>query len=131
MSDLQKTIARTVSLSGSGLHTGQQVTVTFHPAPAGHGYKFRRTDLEGSPVVEALVDYVNCTDRGTTLEKDGVRISTTEHLLAAVYGLGIDNVLIDMDGVEVPIVDGSSFPGLNYCRMPVSSIKKPNAFITN
>lgn len=110
MSDLQKTIARTVSLSGSGLHTGQQVTVTFHPAPAGHGYKFRRTDLEGSPVVEALVDYVNCTDRGTTLEKDGVRISTTEHLLAAVYGLGIDNVLIDMDGVEVPIVDGSSLP---------------------
>jgi UDP-3-O-[3-hydroxymyristoyl] N-acetylglucosamine deacetylase/3-hydroxyacyl-[acyl-carrier-protein] dehydratase len=110
MSDLQKTIARTVSLSGSGLHTGRQVTVTFHPAPAGHGYKFRRTDLAGSPVVEALVDYVTGTERGTTLEKDGVRISTTEHLLAAVYGLGIDNVLIEMDGVEVPIVDGSSLP---------------------
>lgn len=108
MSEKQRTIREVVSVSGTGLHTGQQVTVTFHPAPENHGYKFVRTDLEGSPVIEADIDYVKDTERGTNLVKDGVRISTTEHLLAAVFGLGIDNLLIETNGVELPILDGSS-----------------------
>lgn len=110
MKDLQKTLGKEVSLKGTGLHTGQEVTLTLRPAPVNFGYKFRRTDLEGSPVVEALVDYVKDTERGTRLFKDGVSISTTEHLLAALYGMGIDNALIDLDGPEVPIIDGSAGP---------------------
>ena len=108
MSDFQKTIAGPVSLSGTGLHTGASVNVTFSPSPCGSGYRFRRTDLAGKPEVEALAENVTETDRGTVLEKNGARISTTEHLLAAVYGMGIDNLLIELDGPEVPILDGSS-----------------------
>jgi UDP-3-O-[3-hydroxymyristoyl] N-acetylglucosamine deacetylase/3-hydroxyacyl-[acyl-carrier-protein] dehydratase len=108
MSDKQKTISKEVSLSGTGLHTGEYVTLTFKPAPANHGYKFKRVDLEGSPIIEANVDYVQDTVRGTNLVKNDVRISTTEHLLAAIFGLGIDNLLIELDGVEIPILDGSS-----------------------
>ncbi len=108
MTDKQKTISREVSLSGTGLHTGKFVTITFKPAPVNHGYKFKRVDLENSPVIEASVDYVQDTVRGTNLVKNDVRISTTEHLLAAVFGLGIDNILIELDGVEIPILDGSS-----------------------
>jgi UDP-3-O-[3-hydroxymyristoyl] N-acetylglucosamine deacetylase/3-hydroxyacyl-[acyl-carrier-protein] dehydratase len=108
MTDKQKTISREVSLSGTGLHTGKFVTLTFKPAPVNHGYKFKRVDLENSPVIDASVDYVQDTVRGTNLVKNDVRISTTEHLLAAVFGLGIDNILIELDGVEIPILDGSS-----------------------
>ncbi len=108
MSEKQRTILEPVSVSGTGLHTGQQVTVTFRPAPENFGYKFIRTDLEGSPVVEADIDFVKDTERGTNLVKDGVRISTTEHLLAAVFGLGIDNLMIETSSVELPILDGSS-----------------------
>lgn len=108
MSEKQRTILEPVSVSGAGLHTGKHVTVTFRPAPENHGYKFVRTDLEGSPVVEADIDHVKDTERGTNLEKNGVRISTTEHLLAAVFGLGIDNLIIETTGVELPIFDGSS-----------------------
>lgn len=110
MKDLQKTLGKEVSLRGSGLHTGQEVTLTLRPAPVNHGYKFRRIDLEGMPIVEALVEFVKDTERGTRLFKDGVSISTTEHLLAALYGMGIDNALIDLDGPEVPIIDGSAAP---------------------
>jgi UDP-3-O-[3-hydroxymyristoyl] N-acetylglucosamine deacetylase/3-hydroxyacyl-[acyl-carrier-protein] dehydratase len=108
MSEKQRTIREVVSISGTGLHTGQHVTVTFRPAPENHGYKFVRTDLEGSPVIEADIDYVKDTERGTNLVKKDVRISTTEHLLAAVFGLGIDNLIIETTGVELPILDGSS-----------------------
>ena len=108
MSEKQKTIAQPVTVSGNGLHTGQEVTVTFRPAAENHGYKFARIDLEEKPIIEALVDYVADTERGTNLIKNGVRISTTEHLLAAIYGLGIDNILIETNGVELPIFDGSS-----------------------
>ncbi|PKP23497.1 MAG: UDP-3-O-[3-hydroxymyristoyl] N-acetylglucosamine deacetylase [Bacteroidetes bacterium HGW-Bacteroidetes-22] len=108
MSEKQRTILEPVSVSGTGLHTGKQVTVTFRPAPENFGYKFVRTDLEGSPMVEADIDYVKDTERGTNLVKDDVRISTTEHLLAAVFGLGIDNLMIETTSVELPILDGSS-----------------------
>ncbi|MGD1845299.1 MAG: bifunctional UDP-3-O-[3-hydroxymyristoyl] N-acetylglucosamine deacetylase/3-hydroxyacyl-ACP dehydratase [Salibacteraceae bacterium] len=108
MIEQQKTIKEPVSISGVGLHTGQNVTITLKPAPENHGYKFKRIDLEGEPVVHADVDRVVSTQRGTTLEENGARIHTTEHLLAAVYGMEIDNLMIEMDGPEVPILDGSS-----------------------
>ena len=108
MSQKQKTLKSSVSLSGVGLHTGVNVNMIFHPASENHGFKFMRTDLEGSPVIEADVNYVTNTQRGTVLEKNGVRVSTTEHVLAALVGLDIDNALIEIDGPEPPIRDGSS-----------------------
>ncbi|MCF6307274.1 MAG: bifunctional UDP-3-O-[3-hydroxymyristoyl] N-acetylglucosamine deacetylase/3-hydroxyacyl-ACP dehydratase [Flavobacteriaceae bacterium] len=104
----QRTIAKEVSLSGVGLHTGQKVTMTFKPAPENHGYAFKRVDEEGAPVIEAKVCYVTNTQRGTNLEKNGVSINTSEHVLAALVGLQIDNCLIELDASEPPIMDGSS-----------------------
>ncbi|MFM9028004.1 MAG: UDP-3-O-acyl-N-acetylglucosamine deacetylase, partial [Bacteroidota bacterium] len=106
----QTTICSSVSISGVGLHTGALVTLTFHPAEENHGYRFRRIDMPGQPVVEADVDNVTDTERGTTLSKNGARVSTVEHVLAALVGLEIDNVLMDIDGPEMPIMDGSSQP---------------------
>ena len=104
----QKTIAKEVSLTGVGLHTGENVTMTFKPAPENHGYAFKRVDLEGQPVIEADANYVVNTQRGTNLEKRGVKIQTSEHVLAALVGLEIDNVLIELNAPEPPIMDGSS-----------------------
>jgi len=108
MTDKQVTISNPVTLKGKGLHTGYEVSLTYNPAPIGHGIKFRRTDLAGSPIINADVDNVVETSRGTTIEDKGVKIHTIEHALAAITGLGIDNVLIDMSGPEAPILDGSS-----------------------
>ncbi|MGF7040370.1 bifunctional UDP-3-O-[3-hydroxymyristoyl] N-acetylglucosamine deacetylase/3-hydroxyacyl-ACP dehydratase [Mucilaginibacter lappiensis] len=104
----QRTIKSPVSVSGTGLHTGQRVTMTFNPAPENHGYKFRRVDMPGSPIIDADVDNVTDTSRGTTISQNGATVNTVEHVLAALVGLEIDNVLIDMDGPETPIMDGSS-----------------------
>lgn len=108
MSDKQRTIKKAVSVSGKGLHTGAPVTLTFNPAPENHWYKFQRIDVEGQPIIEADCDLVVDTSRGTTLEKNGVRVHTTEHVLAALVGMGIDNCLIQVTGPEMPIMDGSS-----------------------
>lgn len=108
MSNKQKTIKKEISLSGVGLHTGNQVNLTFKPAPENYGFAFVRIDLEGNPVIEAKADYVVDTQRGTNIEKNGVKIQTSEHVLAAVVGLGIDNILIELDAPEPPIMDGSS-----------------------
>lgn len=104
----QRTIKKEVSLTGVGLHTGKEVTLTFKPAPENHGYVFKRSDLEGTPELPAEARYVASTDRGTTLERNGVQIQTSEHVLAACVGLEIDNVLIEMNQSEPPIMDGSS-----------------------
>ena len=104
----QRTISKEVSLQGVGLHTGNEVTLTFKPAPVNTGYCFVRIDLEGNPVVEADVSYVVNTQRGTNLEKDGVTIQTSEHVLAACVGLEIDNLIIELNASEPPIMDGSS-----------------------
>ncbi len=104
----QTTIEKEVSLKGVGLHTGKNVTITFKPAAAKHGFAFKRIDLEGSPIIEADVNYVSNTQRGTCLEKNGVKIQTCEHVLAALVGLEIDNVTIELDASEPPIMDGSS-----------------------
>ena len=106
----QTTIKKPVSISGVGLHSGEMVEITFKPAPEDFGYKFQRVDLPGKPVIEADVDFVTDTERGTSLGKDGAKVSTTEHALAALSGLEIDNVLMEVKGTEVPILDGSSQP---------------------
>ncbi|MEM6829146.1 MAG: bifunctional UDP-3-O-[3-hydroxymyristoyl] N-acetylglucosamine deacetylase/3-hydroxyacyl-ACP dehydratase [Bacteroidota bacterium] len=108
MNVYQHTIKAPVTVSGVGLHTGVISNMTFHPAKPNHGIKFQRIDLEGQPIVEADVDYVVDLSRGTTLEKDGARVNTVEHTLAALVGLEIDNALIQIDGPEPPIMDGSS-----------------------
>ena len=104
----QKTIAKEVTLSGVGLHTGKSVTMTFKPAPENSGYSFVRIDLEGRPIIEADANYVVTTQRGTNLEKNGVNINTSEHVLAALVGLEIDNCIIELNASEPPIMDGSS-----------------------
>jgi len=108
MSDKQKTIKVPVSISGTGLHTGNEVILTFHPAPVNHGYKFRRNDLKTEILVPADVEHVVDTSRGTSIEYEGVRIDTIEHVLAALAGLEIDNVLVELNQSETPILDGSS-----------------------
>lgn len=104
----QHTIKESVTVKGIGLHTGKEVSITFNPAPVNHGYKFQRVDLENKPIIKADVTQVSSTNRGTTLEKGSVYINTVEHALSALYGLNIDNVLIEIDGSEVPIMDGSA-----------------------
>ena len=94
MSEKQRTIKAPVSISGVGLHTGNEVVITFKPAPENYGYKFRRTDLNTGTLVDVDVDHVVDTSRGTSIEQDGVRIDTVEHVLAALAGLQIDNALI-------------------------------------
>ncbi|MES2619135.1 MAG: bifunctional UDP-3-O-[3-hydroxymyristoyl] N-acetylglucosamine deacetylase/3-hydroxyacyl-ACP dehydratase [Bacteroidota bacterium] len=106
----QTTLKQAVTIAGVGLHTGANVNLTFQPAPENHGYKFQRMDLDKQPIIEADCDLVVDTSRGTTLEKNGARISTVEHALAALVGLEIDNVLLQIDGPEMPIMDGSSKP---------------------
>jgi len=108
MSTKQTTIKKSISLQGVGIHTGNKVTLTFNPAVENTGYMFKRIDLPGQPEIEALSKYVIDTQRGTTLEKDGVKLKTVEHVLAALVGLEIDNVLIHIDSEEPPIMDGSS-----------------------
>ncbi len=104
---LQRTISKEVTLEGTGVHSGESASLTFRPAEPGTGVRFRRTDLEGAPEIPADVDHVVDTDLGTTLGVDGARVLTVEHVLAALVGLNVDNVLVDVDGPEVPIRDGS------------------------
>ena len=104
----QTTIAKEVTLKGVGLHTGAEVTMTFIPAEEHTGYRFKRVDLEDMPVIQAEAQYVVNTQRGTNLEKEGVSIQTSEHVLAALVGLEIDNVVIELNASEPPIMDGSS-----------------------
>lgn len=104
----QRTIGKEISLTGVGLHTGKEVTLTFKPAPENYGYAFVRVDLEGHPVIEADANYVVNTQRGTNLEKRGVKIQTSEHVLAALVGMEVDNCILELNASEPPIMDGSS-----------------------
>jgi len=104
----QRTIGKEVTLTGVGLHTGKEVSLTFKPAPENFGYAFVRTDLEGNPVIEADANYVVNTQRGTNLEKRGVKIQTSEHVLAALVGMEVDNCIMELNASEPPIMDGSS-----------------------
>ncbi|MDR0347940.1 MAG: bifunctional UDP-3-O-[3-hydroxymyristoyl] N-acetylglucosamine deacetylase/3-hydroxyacyl-ACP dehydratase [Tannerella sp.] len=104
----QKTLASEFSLKGKGLHTGLNIRITFRPAPENHGYKIKRIDLEGNPVIDALAENVINTQRGTVIAKNGVQVGTIEHAMAALYAWGIDNCIIEVDAPEFPILDGSS-----------------------
>jgi UDP-3-O-[3-hydroxymyristoyl] N-acetylglucosamine deacetylase / 3-hydroxyacyl-[acyl-carrier-protein] dehydratase len=104
----QRTLQKEFTINGKGLHTGLNVELTFKPAPANHGYVFRRVDLENKPLIKALVDNVVDTSRGTTIEENGARVSTIEHVIAALAGMGVDNALLEINGPEMPIADGSS-----------------------
>ncbi len=104
----QKTLQKPVSIEGVGLHTGEKVKMTLKPAPVNYGFKFVRVDLEGKPEIEASAQFVNKTERGTVLEKNGVQVHTTEHVLAALIGMDLDNCIIELDAAEPPIKDGSS-----------------------
>lgn len=110
MIDQQHTLSQSVKISGSGLHTGAEVSLHFHPAEADFGLRFKRIDLENEPEIPALAKFVTHTERGTTLELGKAAVSTVEHVLAALTGLGIDNCLIEVNGPEMPIMDGSSLP---------------------
>ncbi len=108
--DKQHTLKSSVSINGTGLHTGAFVHMTLKPANPGYGFQFQRMDLPGQPVIKADCDYVTDTSRGTTLEANGGKVSTVEHILAALVGTGVDNCLIEINGPEIPIMDGSSAP---------------------
>jgi UDP-3-O-[3-hydroxymyristoyl] N-acetylglucosamine deacetylase/3-hydroxyacyl-[acyl-carrier-protein] dehydratase len=108
MSEKQTTLNNEISLKGKGLHTGAEVTVTLKPAAADYAYKFKRTDLEGEPIIPAFAENVSFTERGTVLEKNGASVSTIEHCLSALRGMGVDNCLIEIDGPEIPIFNGSA-----------------------
>jgi UDP-3-O-[3-hydroxymyristoyl] N-acetylglucosamine deacetylase/3-hydroxyacyl-[acyl-carrier-protein] dehydratase len=108
MSEKQRTLAKEVSLSGKGLHTGINVKVTFKPAPANHGYKFCRVDLPGKPVIDALAEHVTETSRGTTLVHNNASVTTIEHILGAFHGMRVDNALIEINGPEAPIMGGAA-----------------------
>ncbi|MCI5814680.1 MAG: UDP-3-O-acyl-N-acetylglucosamine deacetylase, partial [Bacteroidales bacterium] len=109
----QKTLKESFSLKGKGLHTGLDLNITFCPAPENHGYKIQRVDLPGQPVIDAIADNVVETTRGTVLAKGEAKVSTIEHGMAALYALGIDNCLIQVDGPEFPILDGSAILYVN------------------
>ena len=104
----QKTLKGSFSLCGKGLHTGLSLTVTFNPAPENHGYKIQRIDLDGMPIIDAVAENVVDTQRGTVLGKGDIRVSTVEHALSAFYALGVDNCLMQVNGPEFPILDGSA-----------------------
>jgi UDP-3-O-[3-hydroxymyristoyl] N-acetylglucosamine deacetylase/3-hydroxyacyl-[acyl-carrier-protein] dehydratase len=108
--DLQHTIKTPISISGTGLHTGINVDMTLNPANPGFGIQFKRIDLPGQPTVKADCDLVTDTSRGTTIEDNGAKVSTIEHVMAALVGMGVDNCLIEINGPEIPIIDGSSQP---------------------
>jgi UDP-3-O-[3-hydroxymyristoyl] N-acetylglucosamine deacetylase/3-hydroxyacyl-[acyl-carrier-protein] dehydratase len=106
----QRTIQKDISLSGTGLHTGCKSTITFKPAPENYGYRFVRTDMDGSPEIKADIDHVVDIRRGTTIQQGDAKVHTTEHVLSALYGLEIDNCMMELDGPEPPVLDGSSKP---------------------
>jgi UDP-3-O-[3-hydroxymyristoyl] N-acetylglucosamine deacetylase/3-hydroxyacyl-[acyl-carrier-protein] dehydratase len=125
MTAKQKTILHEVKISGKGLHTGLIVNALFKPAPENHGIIFKRVDIKEQPEIEALVSNVVDTSRGTVIEKNGARVGTIEHMLAALGALGIDNLLIEIDAPEAPIMDGSSV--LIYDAIGEDNIKEQNA----
>ena len=131
---LQQTIKKSFTLSGKGLHGGKQVTLTFNPAEEGYGIKFQRIDLEDKPIIEAIVTHVNDTQRGTTIRNyNGHEVKTIEHLMAALTGCGIHNVLIQLDADEIPILDGSSSLIINAIQEAgiVKQEKEQSVYVLN
>ncbi|MBW1709767.1 MAG: UDP-3-O-acyl-N-acetylglucosamine deacetylase [Deltaproteobacteria bacterium] len=120
----QRTLKRSISCIGIGLHTGDKVHMTMHPAPEDSGITFVRTDISGRPVIKASLENVVHTRRATTLGVNGITLSTVEHLLSAFTGLGVDNVMVEVDSVEIPIMDGSAAPFVFLIK--TAGLKKQN-----
>src|SRR5438132_12780170 len=106
--EFQHTLARAASFSGTALHTGEKVTLKLHPAPADHGTKFKRKDLQDEPTIEAKIENLKTVERATTIGEGSVRVHTVEHVLAALWAMGIDNTIVEMEANEPPIRDGRS-----------------------
>ena len=125
----QNTLKGSFALCGKGLHTGLSLTVTFNPAKENTGYKIQRIDIEGQPVIDAIAENVIDTQRGTVLGKGDIRVSTVEHGLAALYALGIDNCLIQVNGPEFPILDGSAAPYIEKINeIGIEELNSPKDF---
>src|SRR5438552_16378389 len=106
--ELQQTVSKTASFSGTALHTGEKVTLKLHPAPADHGIKFRRKDLTDEPTIDAKIENLKMVERATTIGEGSIRVHTVEHVLAALSAMGVDNAIVEMDANEPPIGDGSA-----------------------
>ncbi|MBE7497492.1 MAG: bifunctional UDP-3-O-[3-hydroxymyristoyl] N-acetylglucosamine deacetylase/3-hydroxyacyl-ACP dehydratase [Verrucomicrobiaceae bacterium] len=123
-SDRQHTLAKPVSITGTSLHTGEQVTLTLQPAPENFGFKFRRVDLEDRPFIPALAEKVQKVERATTIAEGGVNVHTVEHVLSALTGMGVDNCIIEMDANEPPIADGSAMPFVELIKSAGLAVQK-------
>src|SRR5881409_2047470 len=108
--ELQHTVAKTAGFSGTALHTGEKVTLKLHPAPADHGLKFRRKDLQDEPTIDATIANLKTVERATTIGEGSVRVHTVEHVLSSLSAMGVDNAIVEMDANEPPIGDGSARP---------------------
>src|SRR5881394_2628356 len=106
--ELQRTVGKTAGFSGVALHTGEKVTLRLHPAPVDHGIKFKRKDLQDEPTIDAKIENLKTVERATTIGKGSVRVHTVEHVLAALWAIGVDNAIVEMDANEPPIGDGSA-----------------------
>src|SRR5919106_493560 len=114
--EFQHTVGKTASFSGTSLHTGEKVSLKLHPAPAGHGIKFKRKDLQDEPTIDAKIDNLKTVERATTIGEGSVRVHTVEHVLAALSGMGVDNAIVEMDANEPPIGDGSGQPYVDLIK---------------
>ena len=108
-SEKEKTLGETIELEGKGLHTGLDIKLVIHPAPAGHGIKISRVDLPGAPTIPALAEHVTKTNRGTVISNKEMQVSTIEHMMSALYAMGVDNALVEVNAPEVPILNGSAY----------------------
>src|ERR1700757_1383308 len=108
MPELQQTVGKAASFSGTALHTGEKVTLKLHPAPADHGIKFKRKDLQDEPTIDAKIENLKMVERATTIGEGSIRVHTVEHVLAALWAMDVDNAVVEMDANEPPIGDGSA-----------------------
>src|SRR5437764_1850211 len=114
--ELQHTVGKTAGCSGTALHTGEKVTLRLHPAPVDHGIKFKRKDLQDEPTIDAKIENLKMVERATTIGEGSIRVHTVEHVLAALWAMGVDNAVVEMDANEPPIGDGSAQPYVDLIR---------------
>src|SRR5216117_4293841 len=127
--ELQHTVGKTASLSGTSLHTGEKVSLRLHPATVDHGIKFKRKDLQDEPTIDARIDNLKMVERATTIGEGPVRVHTVEHVLAALWAMGVDNAIVEMDANEPPIGDGSAQPYVDLIKKAgVTAQEEPRKF---
>src|SRR6266478_3650091 len=114
--ELQHTVGKVAGFSGTSLHTGEKVTLRLHPAPADHGIKFKRKDLQDEPTIDATIENLKTVERATTIGEGSVRVHTVEHVLSALSAMGVDNAIVEMDANEPPIGDGSAQPYVDVIK---------------